>query len=114
MARHPHQVFSREQLMEAVWQYSFYTDTSTVTVHIRRLRTKLEADPAPPPPADGVGSRVPVLSVSLPTGADRAGAVARGLPPPVRAAVAIVVAPVLVTLVVFGLLMVISGDAALL
>jgi two-component system response regulator ResD len=48
MARHPHQVFSREQLMEAVWQYAFYTDTSTVTVHIRRLRAKLEADPARP------------------------------------------------------------------
>jgi two-component system response regulator ResD len=48
MARHPHRVFSREQLMDAVWQYSFYTDTSTVTVHIRRLRSKLEADPARP------------------------------------------------------------------
>jgi two-component system response regulator ResD len=48
MARHPHQVFSREQLMDAVWQYSFYGDTSTVTVHIRRLRAKLEADPARP------------------------------------------------------------------
>jgi DNA-binding response OmpR family regulator len=48
MARHPHQVFSREQLMDAVWQYSFYTDTSTVTVHIRRLRAKLERDPARP------------------------------------------------------------------
>jgi two-component system response regulator ResD len=48
MARHPLQVFSREQLMDAVWQYSFYTDTSTVTVHIRRLRAKLESDPARP------------------------------------------------------------------
>jgi two-component system, OmpR family, response regulator ResD len=48
MARHPHQVFSREQLMDAVWQYSFYSDTSTVTVHIRRLRAKLEADPSRP------------------------------------------------------------------
>jgi two-component system, OmpR family, response regulator ResD len=48
MARHPHQAFSRNQLMDAVWQYSFYTDTSTVTVHIRRLRTKLERDPAHP------------------------------------------------------------------
>jgi len=48
MARHPHRVFSREQLMEAVWQYAFHTDTSTVTVHIRRLRAKLEADPARP------------------------------------------------------------------
>ena len=48
MARRPGQVFSRAQLMDAVWQYSFYTDTSTVTVHIRRLRAKLEADPARP------------------------------------------------------------------
>ena len=48
LARHPCQVFSRDQLMDAVWQYSFYTDTSTVTVHIRRLRSKLESDPARP------------------------------------------------------------------
>jgi two-component system response regulator ResD len=48
LARHPGQVFSRDQLMDAVWQYSFYTDTSTVTVHIRRLRAKIEADPARP------------------------------------------------------------------
>jgi DNA-binding response OmpR family regulator len=34
--------------MRSVWQYSFYTDTSTVTVHIRRLRAKIEADPANP------------------------------------------------------------------
>lgn len=45
---HPGQVFSRTQLMDAVWRYSFYTDTSTVTVHIRRLRAKIEADPAQP------------------------------------------------------------------
>jgi DNA-binding response OmpR family regulator len=48
MARHPGQVFSRNQLMDAVWQYAFYTDTSTVTVHIRRLRAKIEIDPAEP------------------------------------------------------------------
>ena len=48
LARHPGQVFSRNQLMDAVWQYSFYTDTSTVTVHIRRLRSKIEVDPARP------------------------------------------------------------------
>jgi two-component system, OmpR family, response regulator ResD len=46
--RHPGQVFSRDQLMDAVWQYSFYTDTSTVTVHVRRLRAKIEADPSNP------------------------------------------------------------------
>jgi DNA-binding response OmpR family regulator len=48
LARHPGQAFSRNQLMDAVWQYSFYTDTSTVTVHIRRLRSKIEVDPARP------------------------------------------------------------------
>ena len=48
LARHPAQVFSRNQLMDAIWQYSFYTDTSTVTVHIRRLRSKIEADPSRP------------------------------------------------------------------
>jgi two-component system response regulator ResD len=48
LARHPGRAFSREKLMDAVWQYSFYSDTSTVTVHIRRLRSKLEADPAHP------------------------------------------------------------------
>jgi two-component system response regulator ResD len=48
LARHPGQVFSRNQLMDAIWQYSFYTDTSTVTVHIRRLRAKVESDPAQP------------------------------------------------------------------
>jgi two-component system, OmpR family, response regulator ResD len=48
LARHPAQTFSRSQLMDAVWQYAFYTDTSTVTVHIRRLRAKIEADPSEP------------------------------------------------------------------
>ena len=48
LARHAGQVFSRGQLIDAVWQYSFYTDTSTVTVHVRRLRAKLEPDPAAP------------------------------------------------------------------
>jgi len=48
LARHPGQAFSRNQLMDHVWHYSFYTDTSTVTVHIRRLRTKLEAVPERP------------------------------------------------------------------
>lgn len=47
-ARHPGQVFSRDQLMDSVWQYSFYTDTSTVTVHIRRLRAKIEVNPSEP------------------------------------------------------------------
>jgi DNA-binding response OmpR family regulator len=48
LARHPGTVFSREQLMDAVWQYSFYSDTSTVTVHVRRLRAKIERVPDEP------------------------------------------------------------------
>jgi two-component system, OmpR family, response regulator ResD len=48
LAQHAGQAFTREQLMDHVWQYAFYTDTSTVTVHIRRLRTKLERDPEAP------------------------------------------------------------------
>jgi len=48
LARHAGHAFSREELMERVWGFSFYTDTSTVTVHVRRLRAKLEADPQAP------------------------------------------------------------------
>jgi DNA-binding response OmpR family regulator len=48
LARHPGRAFTRHQLMDRVWQYSFYTDTSTVTVHIRRLRAKIEPDPEQP------------------------------------------------------------------
>lgn len=48
LVRHPGQAFSRDQLMETVWHYSFYTDTSTVTVHMRRLRAKIERDPTHP------------------------------------------------------------------
>ncbi|MFH1524377.1 MAG: response regulator transcription factor [Chloroflexota bacterium] len=48
LARHPRQVFSRDQLLESVWGLSEYIDPSTVTVHIRRLREKIETDPANP------------------------------------------------------------------
>ena len=48
LASHPRQVFTREQLMEIVWGYTFAAETSTVTVHIRRLREKIEADAAHP------------------------------------------------------------------
>jgi two-component system, OmpR family, response regulator ResD len=47
-ASHPRQVFSRDQLLDQVWGYSFYGDPSTVTVHVRRLREKIEPDPANP------------------------------------------------------------------
>ena len=48
LASHPGQVFSREQLMDHVWDYDFAADTSTVTVHMRRLRAKIEIDASRP------------------------------------------------------------------
>ncbi len=47
LMRHQRQAFTREQLLEHVWNWSF-GDTSTVTVHVRRLREKLEHDPMLP------------------------------------------------------------------
>jgi DNA-binding response OmpR family regulator len=48
LARHPGRVFSRDQLMEGVWDLGYYADASTVTVHIRRLRAKIEHEPDRP------------------------------------------------------------------
>ena len=48
LARHPGQVFTRQQLLDQVWDFEFYGDPSTVTVHIRRLRSKIEPEPARP------------------------------------------------------------------
>ena len=48
LARHPQQVFTRQQLLDAIWGYDYFGDPSTVTVHIRRLREKIERDPANP------------------------------------------------------------------
>jgi DNA-binding response OmpR family regulator len=58
--------FTREQLFERVWGWSF-GDVSTVTVHIRRLREKLEDDPAQPSrlvTVWGVGYRYEPITVS--------------------------------------------------
>jgi DNA-binding response OmpR family regulator len=48
LARHPRQVFSRDQLLEKIWGLRDFIDPSTVTVHIRRLREKIEDDPTAP------------------------------------------------------------------
>lgn len=48
MARKPHQVFSREELLETVWGYRHAADTRLVNVHIQRLRSKVEEDPEDP------------------------------------------------------------------
>jgi DNA-binding response OmpR family regulator len=48
LARHAGQVFTRQQLLDQVWDFAFYGDPSTVTVHVRRLREKIEPDPVRP------------------------------------------------------------------
>jgi DNA-binding response OmpR family regulator len=47
LVTHPRRVFTRDELLEQVWGYTF-GDRSTVTVHVRRLREKIEADPTRP------------------------------------------------------------------
>jgi DNA-binding response OmpR family regulator len=48
LARHPRQVFTRDQLLDQVWGLSEFIDPSTVTVHVRRLREKVEEDASNP------------------------------------------------------------------
>ncbi|MCG8519283.1 MAG: response regulator transcription factor [Pseudomonadales bacterium] len=47
-ARHPGRVFSRAQLLDAVWGYNHEGYEHTVNTHINRLRNKIECDPAKP------------------------------------------------------------------
>lgn len=42
LAKHAGRVYSREQLLESIWGYSYYGDTRTVDTHIKRLRSKLD------------------------------------------------------------------------
>lgn len=49
-------VFSRDQLLEKVWEYDFLVDTRTVDVHIKRLRQLLE-------PSDSIWSLKTVWGV---------------------------------------------------
>jgi DNA-binding response OmpR family regulator len=48
LAKHKNQVYSKSQLLDAVWGYTTYGDESTITVYVRRIREKLEADPSNP------------------------------------------------------------------
>ncbi len=47
LMQHPGRVFSREQLLDAVWGHDVYVEARTVDVHIRRLRKALNADGGP-------------------------------------------------------------------
>ena len=44
LALHPNQVFTREQLLDKIWDYEYMGDTRTVDVHVKRLREKMQKD----------------------------------------------------------------------
>ena len=48
LVKNPRRVYSRENLMDLVWGYTYAGDYRTVDVHIRKLREKLERNPAEP------------------------------------------------------------------
>jgi DNA-binding response OmpR family regulator len=48
LARRPGQVFTRELLLERVWNYDYLGDSRLVDVAVQRLRAKVEDDPAHP------------------------------------------------------------------
>ena len=48
LASKPNKVFSRQTLLESVWDYEYYGDVRTVDVTVRRLREKVEDDPSEP------------------------------------------------------------------
>ena len=42
LATNPNKVFTREQLLEHVWDFDFFGDSRTVDVHVKRLREKID------------------------------------------------------------------------
>ncbi|WP_066640270.1 winged helix-turn-helix domain-containing protein [Desulfolucanica intricata] len=48
MASHPNQIFTRNYLLNTIWEADYSGDDNTVTVHIRRLRKKIEDNPNKP------------------------------------------------------------------
>ncbi len=48
LASHAGEVFTKEQLYDAIWGENEFGEISTVTVHVRRIREKVEIDPSKP------------------------------------------------------------------
>jgi two-component system phosphate regulon response regulator PhoB len=48
LARHPGRVFTRDQLLDAVWRETAFVTPRSVDVYVRRLREKIEKDPEQP------------------------------------------------------------------
>lgn len=47
-ARHPGRVFTRDQLLDAVWHGTAFVTPRSVDVYVRRIREKIETDPEDP------------------------------------------------------------------
>ncbi|MCM3569233.1 response regulator transcription factor [Neobacillus mesonae] len=47
-AKHPNQVFSKEELFEKIWGLDSVGDNATVTVHVKKIRKKIEKDTSNP------------------------------------------------------------------
>lgn len=63
LARHPARVFTRDQLLDAVWTEGSFVTPRSVDVYVRRLREKIEPDPDNPTylkTVRGIGYRVDV------------------------------------------------------
>lgn len=68
LAKHPNQVFGREDLYELIWGLESMGDNITVAVHINRLREKVELDPSHPQMIQtvwGVGYRLVLRYIEL-------------------------------------------------
>ena len=48
LAAHPGWVYSRQQIMQQLWDGDFYGDARSADVHIQRIRKKIESDPKNP------------------------------------------------------------------
>ena len=48
LARHPGRVFTRDQLLDAVWRDTQFVTPRSVDVYVRRIREKIERDPESP------------------------------------------------------------------
>jgi DNA-binding response OmpR family regulator len=48
LAAHPGWVYSRQQIMQQLWDGNFYGETRSADVHIQRIRKKIEPDPGNP------------------------------------------------------------------
>ena len=48
LASNPNIVFTKEQLLENIWDENYYGDTATIAVHIQKLRKKIEKDSSDP------------------------------------------------------------------